>query len=324
LGPFHAFILSLSSCLFFPNVVKQTKKRSACDLTRIETCLPNRNSCLIHVMLASRACASFFFFLSFHPSSMMTPTRHADMTSSPQTRLLDTSSNSNDSSTALTTNQQQLRLHALDVSEIRSLISECLTKQELCVCILVCKKWCRNFIPLYWRTIFVQSHKTTRYSESSLRQHGQHIRILNAGRIEETSVFNQSSVNSLQSLDISTCGSKDKEDGGRGCLQEIIYRNRKSLMSLKWRCFGRDTAMERPFRLWPAMFQGLQVLGDIELSNWSLSRIDFLRMLISCPALRNLVFQATEDIQETGGRHGLRSNHTKTSRYEYVRQSMKK
>ncbi|KAF9121322.1 hypothetical protein BGW39_010633 [Mortierella sp. 14UC] len=200
------------------------------------------------------------------------------------------------------------RLHALDVSEIRGLISEYLTKQELGICILVCKKWCDGFIPLYWRTIFVQPHRTTRYSESVLRQHGHHLRILNAGRIEETSVFNQASVDSLQHLDISTCGSKDKEDGGRGCLQEIVYRNRKSLMSLNWRCFGRDTTMERSFRLWPAMFQGLQALVELELSNWSLSRVDFLRMLIACPALRNLTFQATEDIQEPSGRQGRRSS----------------
>ncbi|KAF8947237.1 hypothetical protein BGZ47_009866 [Haplosporangium gracile] len=200
-------------------------------------------------------------------------------------------------------------LHALDVSEIRSLIAEYLTKQDLGVCILVCKKWSLDFIPLYWRTIFVQPHKVTRYPDSVLRQHGQHLRILHAGRIEETSVFNQASVDQLQSLEISTCGSKEREDGGRGCLQEIVYRNWRGLMSLNWRCFGRDTTMERSFRLWPAMFQGLQALVELELSNWSLSRVDFLRMLIACPMLRKLTFQAVEDIQETtGGRQGRRSS----------------
>lgn len=72
-------------------------------------------------------------------------------------------------------------------------------------------------------------------------------------------------------------------------------------MALHWRCFGRDTTMERSFRIWPAMFQGLLELVELELSNWSLSRVDFLRILIACPVLRKLTFQAVEDIQETGG-----------------------
>ncbi|KAF9092967.1 hypothetical protein BGX29_010164 [Mortierella sp. GBA35] len=197
-------------------------------------------------------------------------------------------------------------LHALDVSEIRSLIADCLTKRDLGVCILVCKKWSVDFLPLYWRTIFVQPHRVTSYKESAIRQNGQHLRILNAGRIEETSVFNQPSVDQLQRLDISTCGTKDRQDGGRGCLQEIILRNRKGLMGLCWRCFGRDTTMDRAFRLWPTMFQGLQSLVDLDLVNWSLSRVDFLRVLIACPALRKLTFEATEDIQEIGGRQGRR------------------
>lgn len=217
-------------------------------------------------------------------------------TSSSQTHLF-----SNNSHRSNNNNHDNDHLHALDVSEIRSLIAEYLTKQDLGVCILVCKKWSLNFIPLYWRTISIQPHKVTRYPDSVLRQHGQHLRILHAGRIEETSVFNQASVDRLQLLEISTCGSKERVDGGRGCLQEIVYRNRKGLMSINWRCFGRDTTMERPFRLWPAMFQGLQSLVDLELNNWSLSRIDFLRMLIACPVLRKLTFQAVEDIQETGG-----------------------
>ncbi|KAG0297683.1 hypothetical protein BGZ96_005347 [Linnemannia gamsii] len=62
--------------------------------------------------------------------------------------------------------------------------------------------------------------------------------------------------------------------------------------------------MERPYRLWPAMFQGLQALVELELSNWSLSRVDFLRVLIACPVLRKLTFQVVEDIQDTGGGGG--------------------
>ncbi|KAH7041711.1 hypothetical protein BKA57DRAFT_472545 [Linnemannia elongata] len=231
-----------------------------------------------------------------------------DMATTPfQTHLSSNNSTNNDNISKDDNNDEHL--HALDVSEIRSLIAEYLTKQDLGVCILVCKKWYLNFIPLYWRTISVQPHRVTRYPESVLRQHGQHLRILHAGRIEETSVFNQASVDRLQFLEISTCGSKEREDGGRGCLQEIVYRNRRGLMALHWRCFGRDTTMERSFRIWPAMFQGLQALVELDLSNWSLSRVDFLRMLIACPMLRRLTFQAVEDIQETGGgRQGQRSS----------------
>ncbi|KAK3837764.1 MAG: LOW QUALITY PROTEIN: hypothetical protein JOS17DRAFT_731782, partial [Linnemannia elongata] len=232
------------------------------------------------------------------------PPRHAknvmNMATAPsQTHL--SSNNSTRNGNASKDDNNDNHLHALDVSEIRSLIAEYLTKQDLGVCILVCKKWSLDFIPLYWRTISVQPHRVTRYPESVLRQHGQHLRILYAGRIEETSVFNQTSVDRLQFLEISTCGSKEREDGGRGCLQEIVHRNRRGLMTLHWRCFGRDTTMERSFRIWPAMFQGLQALAELELSNWSLSRVDFLRVLIACPVLRKITFQAVEDIQETGG-----------------------
>ncbi|KAF9927701.1 hypothetical protein FBU30_002965 [Linnemannia zychae] len=202
---------------------------------------------------------------------------------------------------------QNHHLHALDISLIRSLIAADLSKRDLGICLLVCKKWFLDFTPLYWRTIIVQPHRITSYPASIISKYGQHIRVLKAGRIEETSVFNQPSINHLQHLDLSTCGSKDKEDGGRGCLLEIITRNRKGLMSLVWRCFGRDTTMERPFRLWPAMFQGLSELVELDLSNWSLSRVDFLRMLIACPSLRKLTFQAIEDIQESVRRQNPRS-----------------
>ncbi|KAF9146103.1 hypothetical protein BGX30_004383 [Mortierella sp. GBA39] len=231
-----------------------------------------------------------------------------DMATAPSQIRLSSNNSTNNGNTNKGDNNDD-HLHALDVSEIRSLIAEYLTKQDLGVCILVCKKWSLDFIPLYWRAISVQPHRVTRYPESVLRQHGQHLRILYAGRIEETSVFNQASVDRLQFLEISTCGSKEREDGGRGCLQEIVYRNRRGLMGLHWRCFGRDTSMERSFRIWPAMFQGLQALVELELSNWSLSRVDFLRMLIACPVLRKLTFQVVEDIRETGGgRQGQGSN----------------
>ncbi|KAF9563395.1 hypothetical protein EC968_004873 [Mortierella alpina] len=192
-------------------------------------------------------------------------------------------------------------LHALGLVEIRSLIARFLTKRDLALCILVSKQWAKDFLPLYWHSVSISPHKLARCHESALRQYGQYVRILSAGRIEDTSVFNQPSVAHLTELDVSTCGSKDREDGGRGCLHEIIHRNRDSLRTLCWRCYGRHTHLgNRAFRLWATMFQGLGNLTTIELWNWAVSRIDFLRILVACPELKHLKLDAVEAVVESG------------------------
>ncbi|KAF9958977.1 hypothetical protein BGZ72_010509 [Mortierella alpina] len=192
-------------------------------------------------------------------------------------------------------------LHALGLVEIRSLIAQFLTKKDLAVCILVSKQWATDFLPLYWHSVSISPHRLARCHEAALLKHGQHVRILSAGRIEDTSVFNQPCVAHLTKLDVSTCGSKDREDGGRGCLHEIIHRNRDSLRTLCWRCYGRHTHLgNRAFRLWAAMFQDLGNLTTIELWNWAVSRVDFLRMLVACPELRNLKLDAVEAVVESG------------------------
>ncbi|CAO3565273.1 unnamed protein product [Mortierella alpina] len=162
-------------------------------------------------------------------------------------------------------------------------------------------QWAIDFLPLYWHSISVSPHKLARCHEAALAKHGQHVRILSAGRIEDTSVFNQPSVAHLTKLDVSTCGSKDREDGGRGCLHEIIHRNRDSLRTLCWRCYGRHTHLgNRAFRLWATMFQDLGNLTTIELWNWAVSRVDFLRILVACPELTHLKLDAVEALVESG------------------------
>ncbi|KAF9277220.1 hypothetical protein BGZ68_009452 [Mortierella alpina] len=166
---------------------------------------------------------------------------------------------------------------------------------------LVSKQWAKDFSPLYWHTVSISPHKLARCHEAALKKHGQHLRILSAGRIEDTSVFNQPSVAHLVKLDVSTCGSKDREDGGRGCLYEIIHRNRDSLRTLCWRCYGRHTHLGNgAFRLWATMFQDLGNLTTIELWNWAVSRVDFLRILVACPELKHLKLDAVEAVVESG------------------------
>ncbi|KAG0203756.1 hypothetical protein BGX28_004072 [Mortierella sp. GBA30] len=199
---------------------------------------------------------------------------------------------------------QSPKLHALDLVELRSLIVQFLTKQDLAKCILISKQWSQYFLPLYWHTVNISPHRLARCQQTALFKHGHHVRILSAGRIEVSSVFNQSSVAHLTKIDVSTCGSKDREDGGRGCLQEIIQRNSESLVTLCWRCYGRDTHLDnRPFRLWVNMFQDLRHLTTIELSNWAMSKLDFLRILVACPDLRHLKLEAVEGTLDFGGRN---------------------
>ncbi|KAF9184976.1 hypothetical protein BGZ51_003014 [Haplosporangium sp. Z 767] len=195
---------------------------------------------------------------------------------------------------------QSPKLHALDLLEIRTLIAQYLSKQDLAQCILVSKKWAFEFfLPLYWHTVDIAWHKLARCNESALRQYGHYVRILSAGRIEDTSVFNQDSIAHLQKLRVSTSGSKEREDSGRGCLQEIVNRNAESLLELYWRSYGHDARnSQRPFRLWVDMFAPLEHLETIELWNWSLTRLDFIRMLRVCPLLKRLVLEASEDIQD--------------------------
>ncbi|KAG0246977.1 hypothetical protein BGX31_000007 [Mortierella sp. GBA43] len=194
------------------------------------------------------------------------------------------------------------RLHVLDLSEIRALIAQHLSKQDLAYCTLVSKSWSQGYLPHYWHTVHVSTHKLARCHASAVLHHGRHIRYLAAGRIEDTSVFNQSSVSHLQRLEVSTCGNRFLEDDGRGCLQEIVQRNQGTLKAFCWRCHGRDTS-ERPYRLWASMFAGLDNLETIVLSNWCLSRTDFVRVLVACPVLRSMALDATEEaLPLDGGR----------------------
>lgn len=192
------------------------------------------------------------------------------------------------------------KLHALDLSEIRALIAQYLVKQDLAYCVLVSKSWSQGYMPHYWHTVNISPHKLARCHASALERYGHYVRCLEAGRIEDTSVFNQHSVSHVQRLEVSTCGDRYREDSGRGCLQEIVQRNQTTLITLHWRCYGRDTLVERPFRLWASMFSGLENLVTIELSNWSISRMDFVRVLNACPMLNTMAFEATEEVD--GGR----------------------
>ncbi|KAI7826232.1 hypothetical protein BC939DRAFT_491884, partial [Gamsiella multidivaricata] len=118
---------------------------------------------------------------------------------SPSTSSLSASSSSVESNTQV--------LHALDLPEIRQQIASNLEKADLAQCILVSQKWSSDFLPLYWREVNVRPHKLTRCSAVAIKRQGHHIRTLFAGRIEDTSVFNQPSVLHLQHLEVSTCGS---------------------------------------------------------------------------------------------------------------------
>ncbi|KAF8920490.1 hypothetical protein BGZ58_004320 [Dissophora ornata] len=192
--------------------------------------------------------------------------------------------------------QSSQKLHALDLPEIRLLIARFLTKQELAQCILVSQKWSLGFLPLYWRHVDISLHKLARCHASTLQRQGHHVRILSAGRIEDTSVFNQPSVSLVQELDVMTCASRYQVDGGRGCLKEIVERNKASLAKLIWRCYGRDSIVGRPYRIWADMLEGLGNLVTLDLSNWSMTGLEFKEVLRNCPALKSLTLEASEEV----------------------------
>ncbi|KAG0089511.1 hypothetical protein BGZ92_004656 [Podila epicladia] len=188
--------------------------------------------------------------------------------------------------------------HALDLPEICALIATHLTKVELGECILVSHRWANTFRPLFWRTMLVPRHKVTLCRDEDLARHGHHVRILAAGRIQQSSPFDQASVCFLQHLEVSTCGSNDEPDNGLGCLPAIVHRNKTSLSELHWMCFGWDMKLNKPFRIWPEIFLGLERLETLMLSKWTISIDDFLTILKACPSLNTLTFEATEDLED--------------------------
>ncbi|KAI9231073.1 MAG: hypothetical protein BYD32DRAFT_431656 [Podila humilis] len=188
--------------------------------------------------------------------------------------------------------------HALDLPEICALIATHLTKTQLGECILVSHRWADTFRPLFWRTRLVPRHKVALCRDEDLARHGHHIRILSAGRIQQTSPFDQASVAYLQHLEVSTCGSNDEPDNGLGCLPAIVHRNKASLSEFHWMCFGRDLKLNKPFRIWPEVFLGLERLETVVLSKWSMAIDDFLTILKACPSLNTLTFEATEDLED--------------------------
>ncbi|KAG0025333.1 hypothetical protein BGZ81_007232 [Podila clonocystis] len=189
-------------------------------------------------------------------------------------------------------------MHALDLPEICALIATHLTKTELGECILVSHQWANTFRPLFWRTMLVPRHKVALCRDEDVARHGHHLRILSAGRIQHTSPFDQASVCYLQHLEVSTCGSNDEPDNGLGCLPAIVHRNKSGLSEFHWMCFGRDLKLNKPFRIWPEVFLGLEQLETVVLSNWTMSIDDFVTILKACPGLNTLTFEATEDLED--------------------------
>lgn len=189
-------------------------------------------------------------------------------------------------------------IHALDLPEICALIATHLTKTELGECILVSHQWADTFRPIFWRTRLVPRHKVALCRDEDLARHGRHIRILSAGRIQQSSPFDQASVAYLQHLEVSTCVSNDEPDNGLGCLPAIVHRNKTSLTEFHWMCFGHDLKLNKPFRIWPEVFLGLERLETVVLSNWSMAIDDFLTILKACPSLNTLTFEATEDLED--------------------------
>ncbi|KAF9582319.1 hypothetical protein BGW38_000356 [Lunasporangiospora selenospora] len=205
----------------------------------------------------------------------------------------------------------QRQLHALDLVEIRTLVAQHLSRPELTRCTLVSRQWSFYFLPFYWRKISISSFKTVPLDKlGTIAKYGSHIRILHAGCIEKTSVFNQPSISQLLCLEVSTLGKADSEDKGRGCVTEVIVRNRATLKELNWRCFGRDYTWghQQPFRLYARLFDNSLArssqtrflnLTTMILANWSISKLDFVRILMACPALRDVVFDATEHVKQS-------------------------
>ncbi|KAF9311987.1 hypothetical protein BG003_006762 [Podila horticola] len=146
--------------------------------------------------------------------------------------------------------------------------------------------------------MLVPRHKVTLCLNEDLARHGHHLRILSAGRIQQTSPFDQTSVCYLQHLEVSTCGSNNEPDNGLGCLPAIVHRNKASLTEFHWMCYGRDLKLNKPFRIWPEVFLGLERLEAVVLSNWTMSIDDFLTILKACPSLNTLTFEATEDLED--------------------------
>ncbi|KAF9202955.1 hypothetical protein BGZ49_006929 [Haplosporangium sp. Z 27] len=188
--------------------------------------------------------------------------------------------------------------HALDLVEISTLIALELSKRDLANCICVSKNWSFKFLPHYWHSVFVPPNKTAlSSSQSTISKYGSLVRFLAAGIIGETSVFNQPSLSHLQQLEVSTSGSRTSQDHGRGCLSQIVERNQESLKEICWRCYGHDTFVGRPYRIWIGLFRGLDCLVTVKLSNWSMNKEDFMGMLRACPTLRDLTLEATEEIR---------------------------
>ncbi|KAF9108853.1 hypothetical protein BGX27_008189 [Mortierella sp. AM989] len=190
------------------------------------------------------------------------------------------------------------KLHALDLFEICAQVAQYLSKEELANCICVSKTWSSKFLPHHWYSVIVSSHKPARCTEFAISKHGYLIRILAAGVIGDASVFNQPAVSHLQKLEVSTSGSRTSHDGGRGCLVDIVERNKESLVEFSWRCYGKNTLIGRPYQVWTRMFQGLGSLVTLRLSNWAMKKEDFIEILKSCPTLRQLVLEAVEDIRD--------------------------
>ncbi|KAI1298512.1 hypothetical protein EDD11_006778 [Mortierella claussenii] len=189
----------------------------------------------------------------------------------------------------------QTPLHAIDLDEICAVIADYLPKPDLVNCLCVSHAWYTSFYPHYWRTITVSPHKLARCSEASVLTHGPLIRSLSAGRIEDYSVFNQPLVSRLKHLEVTTVGSRIREDGGQGCLQEILLRNKDTLVSFGWRCYGQNTVLRQPYRLRPQLLAQLPLLTSLDLSNWSMDGRDFVTTLRLCPYLKYLCLDAVQD-----------------------------
>ncbi|KAF9356264.1 hypothetical protein BGX26_005486 [Mortierella sp. AD094] len=190
----------------------------------------------------------------------------------------------------------RLMRNPLDLTWIRTRISQYVTLKDALACAVVCRDWTDDFNRHIWHTIDFDVHKEfANLDKATILKHGHRIRIIkNAKEIAQIDVIQHASICRLRSLSMTT--------GATSCTQsqcyEILRRNNTSLTYI-------DLFLLGPLGNEPGLVfsvdtispssstDAMSKLTALKLKGLTLTRDAFSSLLRMCPLLKSLDIRYT-------------------------------
>ncbi|KAF9922115.1 hypothetical protein FBU30_007804 [Linnemannia zychae] len=195
----------------------------------------------------------------------------------------------------------------LDLPELRQKVCQYITIKDAFSCIIVCKAWTADFIPIIWHLVdLVEQPNFVNLSPDIISKYGCHIKIIDTiNNIEGASLINNPAINNLKELAVHTNDSIEYNTH----LYEIVHRNVHGLRQFYIDYFydhtGRSSLVKSPMFV-PNTSQGItKNLTNLIIKCATVTLSDLVTTLMACPMLESLAFSTLwlEEITDVPFKH---------------------